>query len=156
MITPTEQETVQFVKDKLKTALTDLNITALDHASATGTTQRWMENWMSTLTAKPDDYKMSVFDSYGVVHFSPNDGASKPRYGWQAVLNGPLFESRKEFRSLRLAKLWVKQQMKCKCWPVTTGSEPDKIEPKVINMTIDFDYEGFLDKSFLVKNDSFR
>jgi len=155
-MTPSEQATVDFVKDGLKKALTDLNVTALDHANASGTTQRWLENWMSTLTADPNAYKMPVFDSYGVVHYTPKDGASKPRYGWQAVLNGPLFESRKEFRSLRLAKRWIKVQMKCKCWPMTTASEPDKVDSRVINMTIDFEHEGPLDKTFLVKNESFR
>lgn len=156
MNTPSEADTIQFVKDKLKTALTGLTHTAFDHEHIDDSMKRFMESWLLPKPESYEAYKMAVFDSYGFVHYTPKDGDSRPRYGWQAVLNGPLFESRKDFRSLRLARLWVKSQMKCKCWPMTTTSEPDSVDASVINMTIDFKHEGELDKTRLAKNDSFR
>lgn len=152
---PTSEQQVMI--DQLKKDLAGaLERTEIATDNLGGAMETWMKTWMSTNAPASDAYKREVFDSYGVVHYSPKDGASKPRYGWQAVLNGPLFESRKEFRSLRLAKLWVKQQMKCKCWPTTTDSAPHAVNEGIVNMTITFDYDGPLDKSFLVKNDSFR
>lgn len=155
MRTPSEAETVQFVKDKLKTAFTGLDYTAFDHAHVGVTLQRFMETWVIPSPEQQESYKMPLFENCGIVHYTPKDGDSRPRYGWQAVLNGPLFESRKDFRSLRLARLWVKAQMKCKCWPSTTDTE-QSTDPHTMVMSVTFDYDGPLDKARLAKNESFR
>lgn len=148
-----DNDTVQFVKDKLKHALGELNHTAFDHEHLDDTMKRFMEVWVTPSPEHQEAYKLAMFDSFGFVHYTPKDGGSHPRYGWQAVLNGPLFESRKEFRSLRSARLWVKEQMRCKCWPAATNSE-QVVDERVINMSVTFDYEGLLDTTKLVQRNA--
>jgi hypothetical protein len=103
MITPTTGEIIQFVKSKLDVAAA----ANPDMDPMSDMMERWIRLWHGI--PQDESYKRPVFDSYAMIHFTPKDGASNPRYGWQAVLQGSLFESRKEFRSLRLAKVWVKQ-----------------------------------------------
>lgn len=150
MITPTTGEIIQFVKSKLDVAAAANPY--LD--SMSDMMERWVRLWQPT--QQDDSYKRPVFDSYAMIHSTQKDGASNPRYGWQAVLTGPLFESRKEFRSLRLAKVWVKQQMTVRCWPDVVQSEPDNIDARTINITFDLVCEGPLDKTNLLKYDTFR
>lgn len=145
--------TVQFIKDRLRSALSNLNHSALNHAELDDTAKRWFESWLTPDATMQEAYKRPVFDSYGFVHYSPKDGDARPRYGVQAVLNGPLFESRKEFRSLRLARLWVKQQMRCKCWPITTDAEQYDAQ-RMITMNVTFDYQGPLDTTRLEQSNA--
>lgn len=154
MILPTTEEVEALVKSKLKTFAAANLSSNPDVDSMYSLMERWVRLWQPV--PQDDAYKRPVFESYGMVYYTPKDGASMPRYGVQAILKGPLFESRKEFRSRRLAKLWIKEQMKCKCWPVATNSTPDNVDERTVVTTFTFDYEGFLDKTFLVKNEDFR
>lgn len=151
-----EADLLQYLKDRIRTQLTGLSHTALDHERIDDSMKRFLESWVSPKPIELDAYKLHVFDSYGFVYYTPKDGDSRPRYGVQAVLNGPLFESRKDFRSLRPARLWVKQQMQCKCWPSAVPETTQGADDRTLNMTVTFKSEGPLDMTRLTKNESFR
>lgn len=156
MQTQNESDHLQFIKDRIRTQLTGLSHTALEHEGFDDTMQRFVESWVLPTAIEQDAYKMPMFDSYGFVYYTPKDGDSRPRYGVQAILNGPLFENRKDFRSLRLARLWVKQQMTCKCWPKAVPETTPGADERTLTMTVTFDSEGPLDMTRLAKNEALR
>lgn len=156
MQTSNEADHLQYIKDRIRTQLTGLSHTALEHERLDDTMQRFLESWVLPKQDEQDAYKMAIFDSCGFVYYTPKDGDSRPRYGVQVVLNGPLFESRKDFRSLRLARLWAKQQMKCKCWPAAVPEATPGVDDRTLTMTVTFDSEGPLDMTRLTKNEAFR
>jgi hypothetical protein len=141
------------VKQISKNLDAKLTITEFERHHMDSTTKKFFDSWVKPQAAVPvENYALPVFDSYGFLHFSPKRPADpKRKYGVQAIVRGNLFEGRKNFRSHRKAREWVRKQLSCQMWPSSTQDSGLASGMDPVTMTISFDFTGPLDSSHLSK-----
>ena len=146
----TAHELVKQISKNLDETLSNLKFTAVDRECVDNSVRSFFDNWIKQAQPVPvESYSTPIFDAYGFLHFSPKrPGDPKMRYGVQAILRGNLFESRKNFRSRRKAREWVRQQLTCRMWPAVPSID-NMGDP--FTMSVTFDYSGPLDSNYLSK-----
>lgn len=113
----------------------------------------FIKHW-ATITAATEDgeYKRPLFSEFGLIPYRLTADDPKypntPRRGIQAIAEGIAFALRRNFRSARLARVWLKQQSTVRYWPISNQqSEPNAEGIATVNFV--FDYDGPLDLTYV-------
>ncbi len=126
-------------------------LTAVEPESTLTALETWLASWPVTPTSS--SYQMRMFDEWAIMHYRlPADSEhDAPRRGVQALLLNELLEQRKNFRSNREARVWIKKQLKVTWWPASVPvfkADEDQTEGE---LEYTFNFNGPLCTNLLTK-----
>lgn len=126
-------------------------MTAAESEDTLAALKSWLAHW--PVTEAPSSYQMRMFDEWAIMHYRlPADSEhNAPRRGVQALLLNPILEQRKNFRSNREARVWIKKQLKVTWWPTSTPKFKAGEDPHTGELEYTFNFNGPLCTNLLTK-----
>lgn len=120
-----------------------------DNEAQANAHELFIKHWAQITAATEDGaYKRPLFTEFGLLPYRLTADDPKypnaPRRGIQAIAEGIAFALRRNFRSARPARVWLKQQSKVRFWPISNQQSKPNAEG-IATIDFVFDYDGPLD-----------